>query len=65
MMGPALRGIGQKPKLKSGKPVSDAALREVILKGSGRMPAFPHLEGNDVSALIDHIKKLPSPSPNS
>lgn len=46
---PSLQGIGNR---------SDrAAIADVIEKGRGRMPPFPNLSGNEISAVIDYVLK--------
>ena len=58
-MGPALKGLYKKPKLKSGKPVNDANVKAVINAGGNGMPAYADMlsdtEKADVLAFLKTI----------
>ncbi len=58
---PSLKGIR--------KRLTPPAIANVIQKGRGRMPAFPNLSGDEISALIDYLtrgenKELSSAEPS-
>ena len=58
-MGPGLKGVSHKAKLNNGKKVSDATLKETILKGGGGMPAYEDtLKSADIANLIAYLKTL-------
>lgn len=58
MLGPALKGLYQRGKLKSGKQISDLNVKLVVQKGQGNMPGFPQIDGADWAGLLDYLKKL-------
>ena len=55
--GPSLHGLFKKPTLPSGAPATDEQVREVILRGRGKMrPADPaKLKPEDVEPLIQYL----------
>jgi mono/diheme cytochrome c family protein len=58
-MGPGLKGLAKKAKLNNGKKPSDAALKDLILKGGGGMPGYEEtLKGPDVENLIAYLRTL-------
>jgi cytochrome c len=58
-MGPGLKGVSKRAKLNNGKKMSDAALKETILKGGGGMPAYEEsLKAADVANLVAYLKSL-------
>ena len=58
-MGPGLKGISQKAKFTNGKKMSDAALKENILKGGGGMPGYEDtLKAADIANLVAYLKTL-------
>ena len=58
-VGPGLQGLFKNSKLPaSGKPVSEAAVRETIVDGGKQMPPFKHLKQEDVSAIVEYLKSL-------
>lgn len=53
---PNLHGLFRRKKLPSGAPVTDQAVRDVILNGRGIMPPFKGtLSNKDVEALIQYL----------
>ena len=59
-VGPGLKGLFKNGKMpSSGKPVTDAAVRNQILKGGNGMPGFEGtIAGEDLDALIAYLKPL-------
>ncbi len=58
-MGPGLKGLSKRAKLNNGKKMSEAALKEVILKGGGGMPGYEEsLKPADVTDLLAYLKTL-------
>jgi streptogramin lyase len=52
-----LKDLYQRPKLKSGQPVSDAAVIEQIKNGSGGMPSFrTNMPDADIADLVSYLK---------
>lgn len=58
-MGPSLQGLYKKPKLKNGKPVTDASVKAIIDAGGNGMPAYEDLltpeEKGDLLAYLKTI----------
>jgi len=58
-MGPSLKGLFKREKLKNGKPVTDANVKALINAGGNGMPAYADLlsddEKNDVIAYLKTI----------
>ncbi len=46
---PSLKGVGQR--------LAVTAIANVIKKGRGRMPAFPNLSGDEISAVVDYVTR--------
>lgn len=58
-IGPGLKGVFKHEKLFDGRKVSEANIREMILKGGGKMVGFEdQLEPKQVDALIAYLKTL-------
>ena len=58
-IGPGLKGVFKRAKLFDERPVNDANVRELILKGGGKMVGFEDsLEAKQVDALIAYLKTL-------
>ena len=58
-IGPALKGLGQRNVLPSGKPLTDKILRTRIQNGGGGMPAFARLFSDaEIDHLIAYLKTL-------
>lgn len=59
-VGPGLKGLFKNGKMPaSGKKVTDASVRQQILKGGNGMPGFEGtIEPADVDALIAYLKTL-------
>lgn len=51
-MGPALKGLFKKAKLKNGKPVNDANVKAIINAGGNGMPAYQDMMSD---AEKDHV----------
>ncbi len=51
-MGPSLKGLYKRGKLKNGKPVTDANVRAVINAGGNGMPAYQDMMSDDEK---DHV----------
>lgn len=51
-MGPALKGLYKRAKLKNGKPVTDANVRAVINAGGNGMPAYQDMMSDEEK---DHV----------
>jgi len=58
-IGPGLLGLFKNPKLPdSGRPTSEATVRERIINGGKKMPPFKHLKPKEITAIIDYLKSL-------
>ena len=58
-IGPGLKGLFKHEKLFDGRKLTEAAIREMILKGGGKMVGFEdQLEPKQVDALIAYLKTL-------
>jgi len=58
-MGPSLQGLFKRPKLKNGKPVTDANVRAVMNAGGNGMPAYADLLSDEEKAdVIAYLKTL-------
>jgi cytochrome c len=58
-MGPALKGLFKRAKLKNGKPVNDANVRAVINAGGNGMPAYQDmLSDEEKDNVIAFLKTL-------
>lgn len=56
--GPSLRGVFQKPYLKSGAPANDDRVTDTILHGHGLMPAQPGMDPEDVADVLAYLHSL-------
>jgi cytochrome c len=58
-VGPSLKGLFQRNKLKNGKPVNDAGVLAVINTGGGGMPSFADtLSPDEKDNLIAYLHTL-------
>jgi cytochrome c len=58
-MGPGLKGLYKRDKLKNGKKVTDANIKAIINAGGGGMPAYADLLSDDERAnVIAYLKTL-------
>ena len=58
-VGPGLKGLFKNSNLPAtGKPVSEKAVRGIIVNGGKQMPPFKHLKQDDVAAIIEYLKSL-------
>jgi cytochrome c len=58
-MGPGLKGLYAKAKLKNGKKPSDASIKEIITKGGGGMPGYEDtLKPADLDNILAYLKTL-------
>jgi cytochrome c len=58
-VGPGLKGLFKRDKLKSGKPMNEANVRDQINNGGNGMPGFGDLLTDDDRAnLIAYLKSL-------
>ena len=58
-MGPGLKGLFAKAKLKNGKKPSDAAIKEIIIKGGGGMPGYEDtLKPADMENILAYLRTL-------
>jgi mono/diheme cytochrome c family protein len=58
-VGPGLKGLFKNPKLPTtGRPTDESTIRQQIRKGGTKMPPFPALSEQDLSALIEYLKSL-------
>jgi mono/diheme cytochrome c family protein len=62
---PALNARTYGPPLnKSAANGDDSIMREYILNGTPRMPAFKHyLKDNEIDAIIVYVRTVPTPAP--
>ncbi len=59
IVGPALKGLFKRPKLKNGKAVNDANVRDMINSGGNGMPPFgDSLSDQDKNDVIAYLKTL-------
>jgi cytochrome c len=59
IVGPPLKGLFKRAKLKNGKPVNDANVRAMINDGGNGMPPFGDaLSDQDKSDVIAYLKTL-------
>jgi cytochrome c len=59
IVGPSLKVLFKRAKLKNGKPVNDANVREMINSGGNGMPPFgDSLSDQDKSDIIAYLKTL-------
>lgn len=58
MGGPKLTGLTKKKALAKGGAPTEANLTRVIQKGVGVMPAMPHIEGENLKAILAYLKTL-------
>ena len=57
--GPSLAGFYQKKFMVSGQPVNDERVRDIIVLGKSKMPAFgSQFSDEQLAALIAYIKTL-------
>jgi cytochrome c2 len=58
-VGPSLKGLYKRAKLKNGKPVNDANVRAVINAGGNGMPAYADmLSDEEKDDVIAYLKTL-------
>ena len=58
-MGPGLKGLYKKAKLKNGKAPSDATVSEIVNKGGNGMPAYAELlSDEEKSNLLAYLHTL-------
>jgi cytochrome c2 len=58
-MGPSLKGLYKRPKLKNGKPVNDANVKAVVNAGGNGMPAYQDmLSDAEKSDLLAYLKTV-------
>ena len=58
-MGPGLKGLYQKPKLKNGKPVTDVNVGAIIKAGGNGMPAYEDmLSATELKDLLAYLKTI-------
>jgi mono/diheme cytochrome c family protein len=58
-IGPGMKGLYKRAKMFDDRPVTDANVRDLILKGGGKMVGFEDtLEPKQVDALIAYLKTL-------
>ncbi len=58
-MGPALKGLYKKEKLKNGKKVTDEAVKAIINAGGNGMPAYADMLSDDERKdLIAYLKTV-------
>jgi cytochrome c2 len=58
-IGPGLKGVFKRAKLFDDRPVNEANVRDLILKGGGKMVGFEDsLDPKQVDALIAYLKTL-------
>ena len=58
-IGPGLKGLFTHKKMWDEKPLNEANVREMILKGGGKMTGFEEqLKGKDLDNLIAFLKTL-------
>lgn len=58
-LGPSLEGVLRRQRLRTGRPATEAAVREIILDGSGAMRPFrDSLSDPQLDELIDYLKTL-------
>jgi cytochrome c2 len=59
IVGPPLKGLFKRAKLKNGKPVNEANVRAMINEGGNGMPPFADsLSDQDKSDVIAYLKTL-------
>ncbi len=59
LRGPSLQGLFKKPYMPSGTPANDDRVREVIVLGRSKMPAFGRvLDAQQVEDLIVYLHTL-------
>jgi mono/diheme cytochrome c family protein len=59
LKGPSLMGMYKRPYLKMGAPANDERVREIILVGRAKMPAFNRaLTEADVDKVIEYLHTL-------
>lgn len=51
-LGPTLEGVLRRPRLQTGRPATEPVVREIVLDGSGAMPAF---RGSLTDEQLDHL----------
>ncbi len=58
-IGPGMKGLYKRAKMFDERPVTDANVRDLILKGGGKMVGFEDsLDAKQVDALIAYLKTL-------
>ena len=58
-MGPTLKGLYKKGKLKNGKPVTDANVKKVVDEGGNGMPAYADmLSADEKEHVIAFLKTI-------
>jgi mono/diheme cytochrome c family protein len=59
LKGPSLMGMYKRPYLKMGAPANDDRVREIIVVGRAKMPAFGHvLNDDEIDKLIAYLHTL-------
>ena len=59
IVGPPLKGLFKRAKLKNGKPVNDASVREMISEGGNGMPSYKDiLSAEEKANVIAFLKTL-------
>jgi cytochrome c len=58
-IGPGLKGLFKHEKMWNDKPFSEAAVREMILKGGGKMTGFEdQMTAGELNDLVAYLKTL-------
>jgi cytochrome c2 len=58
-MGPGLKGLYKRDKLKNGKKVNDASVKAIINAGGNGMPAYADMSSDEEKAnLLAYLKTL-------
>lgn len=58
-IGPGLKGLFTHTKMWDDKPLTEANVREMILKGGGKMTGFEEqIKGKDLDNLVAYLKTL-------
>lgn len=58
-IGPGMKGLYKRAKMYDEKPMNDANIREIIMKGGGKMVGFEEsLDAKQLDALIAYLKTL-------
>jgi mono/diheme cytochrome c family protein len=58
-IGPGMKGLYKRDKMWDGKPFSEAAVKEMIIKGGGKMVGFEEvLNPKQIDQVIAYLKTL-------